>query len=324
MNANGQAARAERATRAEAPDSLTGVFDLKRSGGSLGMLIILLEELEIQRTLHGAPSAELVMVGDAAQLLPGADAPEAGAPGEAGKLAVLASVARAMSGISGCRSWGPGEADLPADCRLWPDPALLVQERYSYDSTARIRNYFARTGSIPRLSVKPELLAQAKAYLEQHSGGRLPVAVHLKSSANQPGQSNADVASWRALFCCQEARGSHFFLLGDDAANAGFADLPNVTSAMSDGIRLDGYLALLQASRLFMGMMSGPSNMALFGETPYLIFKHPDHHAAEMKIELGDCDHYSFALAHQRVLREFDTAEHLNRAFTGAIRQVSR
>ena len=67
-----------------------------------------------------------------------------------------------------------------------------------------------------------------------------------------------------------------------------------------------------------MGMMSGPANMALFGENPYLIFKNPDHHAKEMAIELGDKDQYSFALPGQRVLRIWDTTTNLIEAFEKA------
>ena len=86
---------------------------------------------------------------------------------------------------------------------------------------------------------------------------------------------------------------------------------------------IDGDLALIQACPLFMGMMSGPANMALFGNNPYLIFKNPDHHAAEMALEIGNNDHYPFALGYQKVLRIWDTAEILIDSFTNATEHIT-
>lgn len=313
---------------------LAGIWDVSRSAGSIGMLLILLEELEIQRQIHHADAVEVILVGDTKYLLDASlresvDAPSGlGLPDSAG-LSPVMSVLNAMSGIAGCHVCADRMALrdaarlLDGNCVPWPDPEMLVHGRYTYDSTQIIQAYFARTGSIPKLSVNEELLAWARAYLLEKSKGGLSVAVHLKNNPATPGQSNADLESWLAFFSnCANRHDAHFFLVGDDATNQNFRNLPNVTIAQSDGVRLEGYLALVQAAGLFMGMMSGPANMALFGRTPYVIFKNPDHHAREMAVELGDAERYPFALDNQRVLRVWDTTENLSSAFEHATGQM--
>jgi len=313
---------------------LAGIWDVSRSAGSIGMLLILLEELEIQRQFHHADAVDVMLVGDAKYLLDAslcarADAPYGLGPPDGAKLSAATSVLKAMSGVAACHVCADRTALreaaslLDGNCVIWPDPAMLVQGTYTYDSTKIIQSCFARTGGIPRLSVTAELLAWARAYLLEKSKGGLSVAVHLKNNPAAPGQSNADLGSWLAFFSnCANRFDAHFFLVGDDATNDHFRSLPNVTIARNDGIHLDGYLALIQVADLFMGMMSGPANMALFGKTPYAIFKNPDHHAREMAAELGDADRYPFALDNQRVLRVWDTTENLSSAFERATRQM--
>ena len=303
---------------------IIGIFDLARSGGSLGTLLILLEELGIQRRIHAAQSCEVVFIADAGQLFPTLSLESASTFRGKANLAVLAKVARAMSGIACCHEPGNIDADslTRSGCIFWPDPERLMQGAHLYDSTAAIQSFFSRSGGIPRLSVKGELLAWAKLYLEEKSGGRLPVAVHLKNNPYVRGQSNAGFNAWKALFSCECCSDAHFFLLGDDEVDGSFHSMPNVTITRKDGIPLEGCLALIQASAMFMGMMSGPANMALFGETPYAIFKNPNHHAAEMAVEIGAADAYPFALANQRVLRIWDTPENLIGAFEVMTRQM--
>lgn len=313
---------------------VAGIWDLTRSAGSIGMLLILLEELQIQRQIHHADVVEVILVGDARYLLDvglseRADAPSGLGLPDSARLAPVMSVLQAMSGIAACHVCVDRKAIRDAtnlintNCVPWPNPRMLVQGEYTYDSTKVIQSYFSRTGSIPRLSVTVELLTWARHYLQEKSGGRLCVVVHLKNSPNVSGQSNAELESWGAFFSnCKRNVHAHFILVGDDATNEAFRSLSNVTIAQSDGIRLDGYLALIQGADLFMGMMSGPANMALFGKTPYVIFKNPDHHAKEMILELGDADRYPFALDNQRVLRIWDTTENVTRAFEHATRQM--
>ena len=88
---------------------IAGIFDLARSGGSLGTLLILLEELEIQRRVQRAEVVEVVLVADAKDLAVGIPRERAHAPGGAGlprsaDVSTLMTVVRAMSGVTGCHA----------------------------------------------------------------------------------------------------------------------------------------------------------------------------------------------------------------------------
>lgn len=309
---------------------VVGIWDMTRTSGSLGLLLILLEELQIQCRMHGADTAEVILVGDVRYLVDGGLESGHGARDgwgltNADRLSSSLAVLGAMAGVSACHVCNDSQAVAHAaalirtDCIVWPDLGRLARGDHTHDSTQLIQAFFARTGSIPRLTVTPERLARAKRYLRDRSGAQLCVAVHLKHNRNAPGQSNADLEEWQAFFsACEGNYSAHFVLIGDDATDGKFDRLRNVTIARDDGLHVEDYIALIQAADLFMGMMSGPANMALFGTTPYVIFKNPDHHATEMAAEIGDADRYPFALENQRVLRQWDTAASLGSAFERA------
>lgn len=315
---------------------IAGIWDLLRSGGTLGTLLILLEELQVQRRIHQADTIDVIVAADAKQLCGNEGAERFDrSGGDTGSrietVAPLIAVLRAMECVSGIHVC----TDAPSarktaemtgsDCIVWPPLETLIEGRHNYDSTRVVRDYFARAGEIPALCVTPELSAWAKGYLEHQAAGRLPVAAHLKNDPAAAGRSNANAGAWLAFMeRCERDQRVHFVLVGDDAVPAQFRALSNVTIAKDDGVALDRTLALIQAAGLFMGMMSGPANMALFGTNPYLIFKNPDHHAREMAEEIGSSDRYSFARAGQRVLRVWDTTENLVQAFRYALEPAAR
>jgi hypothetical protein len=311
-----------------------GIFDLKRSGGTLGTFIILLEELEIQRHALGADSIDVIVVTDASDLINGspphlAPSPVVDTYSRDSLIATLESVARAILGSGRCHfllepsEIGEAKRMLGQDRWHWPAPQDLHNGRHHYDSTLFIQAEHSRMGRIPRLKVQPKVLSEARSYL-QSCGGE-PVAVHLKRNERATGQSNADLASWLQFFATRLAQRSpqRFFLLGHDPVDVAFRDRPNVTIVQDDIETIGEHLALIQAAELFMGMMSGLSNMALFGERPYLIFKNPDHHRREMLDEMGEGDAYSFALPDQRVLRIKDEPKNLESAFDSVVRRAS-
>jgi len=318
--------------------TVTGIWHIDRAGRALGTLLILLEELNIQRQIHAVDSVDLLIMGETGELTKDIpleyDGPHASLARlllpENGRLPPLLVALRSMSGLSNIFVYldddGRGciESPFGADTVVWPDFEALKLGTHNYDSTRVVQAYHAQCGSIPRLSVTAELLGRAKAFLQASAKGRLPIAVHLKYNANLVGQSNADIDAWRAFVRdCHNAYPVHFVLVGDDASNARFRGMPNVTVACDHDFHIGGHLALIQASPVFMGMMSGPANMALLGENPYLIFKNPDHHAEEMQAELGDHDRYSFASPHQRVLRHWDSEDALHDAFGDLYREIA-
>jgi hypothetical protein len=304
-------------TNTEIRNQLVGLYDITRTGGALGQLLMLLEELAILREENNLPNAEVFIINDIRQM----DGPFGGnhLSDSNQNIEKLRLVTKAIVGISDCIDLSllssTDVSGLLQDKVLWPHPRDILNGRHNYDSTLFIQKHYKKNGRIPRLSVKDELLGRAVDLIRDKSKKALSVAVHLKSNPKLVGQSNANLAAWRSLFIFGQSFPAHFFLVGDEQTNADFRDLPNVSIAYDANFTLDGYLALIQACELFMGMMSGPGNMALFGAKPYVIFKNPDHHVSEMFREIGSLDRYSFSTGHQRVLRTWDTEESLVAAF---------
>lgn len=296
---------------------LAGIFDLMRTGGSLGQLLIFLEELAIQIELSELDTAEVFIINDTQELFDGI---KRSAP--VSNITILQTVASAMTCVAKCHDLTTlpvtKARQLIGSTTLWPAPDNLLQGRHNYDSTSAIQDYQRRCGCIPRLSVRNELLKHATRHVQEHAAGALSVAVHLKQNPNIVGQSNANLDAWSTFFNHGQGYPAHFFLIGDEKTNVSFRHLPNVSIIRECGMAIDDDLAIIQACHLFMGMMSGPSNMALFAGKPYIIFKNPDHHVAEMNLEIGENDHYPFALRHQKVLRLWDTSDNLISAFTNA------
>jgi len=153
--------------RVGSPERMTriaGIWDLRRSGGSLGTLLILLEELQIQRRIHDADAIHMVIVPDAAELVGGMSSVLADGTGDAlggsdfEKLGLMAEVSRAMSGVADCHVC-IGQAAIQnvknlmrIGCVPWPDPELLVRGKHCYDSTRMVQDFYSHAGNIPRLS----------------------------------------------------------------------------------------------------------------------------------------------------------------------------
>lgn len=144
------------------------------------------------------------------------------------------------------------------------------------------------------------------------------VALHLKNASKGDTESNANFSVWREFIESDEATRVRFLLIGSDRVPEEITSLPNVTSLNEQGLSIAEQLACIQNSSAFMGMASGPANSAILSKVPYIIFKHPLHHAEAMKKEIGDADHYDFSQENQKIVREYETTERLS-AFLGNI-----
>lgn len=312
-------------------NKIIGIFDLMRTDGSVGNLIILVEELAIRckelENEFGIFDADILILKDTSQIFNDSDDIDFNNNNDT-KTTLIQTIANAMGVISTCHDFTSAKftdfQELLTKCVLWPDPESILCESHNYDTTQRIQAYYRRVGSIPKLFVKSALLIRAECYVADKAAGSLTVAVHLKQNPNSVGQSNANLSAWYTFFQRAADRyRAHFFLIGNEESNAIFSDLKNVSITHKDGFAIDGQLGLIQVCQLFMGMMSGPSNMALFGDNPYLIFKNPDHHSTEMKSEIGDNDQYPFGIGHQKVLRILDTVDSITYAFEMVVQHIN-
>ena len=315
---------------------ILGIWDLRVSPVSLGGLLILVEELQMQRTIHRTDFADICVVGDAAHLLP-----IRGAQADGGLVTLLDSavckdsaLSSALLDIEGIGVYYLCDtiAALRDFLRTSPYPYVtwpalneqgLVSHRYA--STMFAQKFYRENGFIPYLSCKTEPIRWAIQFLERHVTPCMPAVVHLKNNPNEQGSSNADFDAWLAFFkACYQQYDVMFIVIGSEEIDQRVHKLPNTLVARDFGSNLSRDLALIRTAFIFMGMTSGPCNMALFSETPYVIYKNPGHDAEQMALELGKSDRFPFATPSQKILRVFETRENLMSEFVHLFTQVNR
>lgn len=188
-------------------------------------------------------------------------------------------------------------------CETWPELHGDTLTRPTYTGTLFLQKHYARRGRIPILRMKHPFIKKAHQFIGKHAGDKTAVAVHLKNNPADT-RSNADFGVWFEFIRTAAGQGDFsFFLIGNEEIDEGITRMPNVTVTHDCGYGLIDDLALVGAADLFLGMSSGPCNAAIFGRSPYAIFKDPDHHAAEMKREIGDADRFPFAFPGQHFFR---------------------
>lgn len=315
---------------------ILGIWDLRVSPVSLGSLLILVEELQMQRTIHRTDFADICVVGDAPHLLP-----IRGMKANGGlvtlldsaicKDSALLSALLDMEGIGVCYLCDTIAAlrvflrTSPYPYVMWPtlNEQGLVSHRYA--STTFAQRFYCENGFIPYLSCKAEPIRWAIQCVGRYVIPCIPVVVHLKNNPNEQGSSNADFDAWLAFFkACYQQYDVMFIVIGGEEIDQRVRRLPNTLVARDFGSNLSRDLALIQTAFVFMGMASGPCNMALFSETPYIIYKNPDHDAEQMALELGQHDRFPFATPFQKVLRVFETRENLMSEFAHVYTHVNR
>ncbi len=199
------------------------------------------------------------------------------------------------------------------NCMIWPKQlqhATLIHDQYAYDSTLSLQMTFLEHGYVPELVMKPIVMAWAQDFLRQKATRKFPIVLHLKNSQVATSKNNANRQEWRKfLVYAGRYTGVVFVLIGNESVDGDIRTLPNVIMAQDFGCSLAQELSLVLAAGAFMGMSSGPSSMAIFSKTPYLIFHDPEHGHGTIIREIGDLDSFSFAKPGQRFLRRDDVAE---------------
>lgn len=197
----------------------------------------------------------------------------------------------------------------------WPYALVRAQSDFSYFSFTRVIALHAASALRPRLQWCKQSLALAHQ-IRKEFPGKL-IGVHLRSV--QPfsrEESNADGYAWNEFFAEHAEAGlCDFVLIGDDPLPSGLELRSGVSRSISTKIDLATQLALVGVSDGFLGMASGLCTAANFSDTPYVIFKHPAHHAAEMASELGASNIFSFAGDRQQLWRREANVTSLNEAF---------
>jgi hypothetical protein len=301
---------------------LYGIFDFNKSSALLGDFLGLLEELLIISIKKKYSRIEICFIGNSFRLLHATE---------------LKSPNKEWLYISGCnsnlKSWigqlsisllkfdsyyvFPNNQTLSKFLKInranndtWPTQEKLKTEEKNYGYSTLAKKQFKEKGSIPYLEFKADIIRSALDFIDNYITPHRLVTVHLKNSTRMSGKAdwyNADFDAWISFF--KKSLSSFdvkFLLIGDEVIPEEIHKLPNVliSQKFSNSLTLD--LALIQTSYAFMGSASGPSTIAKYSATPYLIYKNPNHHVNEMKKDLGSTDNYNFARSFQRLIRKLE------------------
>jgi hypothetical protein len=267
--------------------TVRGLWDLDREPLSLGGLLLLRAELELL--------AALCHVRRISFSLSSASGGHSVQP-----TSLVVEILKTTTYDMAFEPYRPAEA-------YWPDKADGAPSEFSYQFFDRCSALYRWSGVRPSLAWNERTLRAAREVRRSFSG-RLYTA-HLKQlSGAGSEQSNANLINWHSFLKTSAAPGrEEFLLLGNDELPRVFQEMPGVHMAMPRGMALSTQLALVAMSDGFLGMASGVCAAAILSDVPYVIWKHPRHHAEEMARQIGSGDTLAFASGAQKIKRAVDS-----------------
>ena len=200
---------------------------------------------------------------------------------------------------------------------IFPTPNIymeLIANKYNnknnlYDTTKVTQLLYKNYNILPYLKFN-----QTKTYLtnlKEQNKDKIFISLHLKNVSKGDTQSNANFSIWQKFLESCFSLDVCFLLIGSDPIPQIIKNLDHVISLHDENVPFIEQLICIQQSTGFIGMSSGPANIAILSPVPYIIFKHPNHHADIMYNELGDSTHYNFSSPNQSFLREHESVERL-------------
>ena len=293
--------------------NICAIWDIQKAGSGLGSLLLFQEELLLYREILKFEGIDLFFLTGSKKV----------------SFSYLASIAQLnpfIQSIHILKDIGNIRNDqIQQGCFLWP--STKIDEKFSYqESTLHIQTLWKQKGNLIAFECPPDVKEKAVSWMQSHIPSECyPVSIHLKNST-QNKQSNANQAEWLKFFkdCRYKELPVIFILIGDDPYDTSFGDCPNCIITKNHGGSLELDLSLVQNSLFFMGMSSGPCNIAILSELPYLIWKNPDHHAKEMARELNKNGQFPFSNDRQMLLRQNDCFENIVDHFTGLFNKMKK
>lgn len=293
---------------------IVGIFDWNEPG-RLGSLLLHLTELSIKSDLTG--SFDLIVTNAAVKKqneFPGTliqfNENDAGASGLGPVFKVIFDFKK-IRNVYVCESIHTLDLNdfikINGQSEFWPEPESFLKNNHSYDSFRNLNTLFHETAVTPRLEMKSETSKNAREFLERHAKGNCRIVVHLKNNGEKQNISNADFNEWISFF--DESYNQYpnlcFCLIGNELPSLSFPPNTILTNMLGSDLATD--LAMIPIAQAFMGMSSGPCQMAILNEVPYLIFKNSGHHPEKMQDEMGQMNRFLFANNHQHFFREHET-----------------
>ena len=212
------------------PLKIMGFWDLSRSPLTLGGLIILAQELNIQCFLTRIQTADICFLDE--RVDPSSDSI---LDLHSQRELLYDPVTKILKGLSWVQYCflAPSLSKLKAFCkregyRLWPNLDEEESGANDYGSTQAIQKNFLQYGAMPFFSFKTEQAQWAKNFKKRHAGIRAMVVVHLKHNPKLRGCSNANFSEWFKFFKSMQQRPVLFLFIGNDVIDPAIQNLPNV------------------------------------------------------------------------------------------------
>ena len=310
-----------------------GIWDLHLSPLTIGGLLFFIVELQIQKLLYNCKSTDICFVGTTDELSSSGKTilnPIDTTGAKTKQLSTPLLILKGMKGIENyfqCPTKSEFQKFIHENDKYitWPTFDKNGNTIHKYGTVFFCQNFFHEKGFVPQLSCNDNYLKWANNFLKSNIFPDIPVAVHLKNNRNSPGKSNADFNAWFEFLnqCCRKNPQVKFILIGNENVDPRIIKLSNVIVSRNYRCNLLQDLAIIQTSSMFMGMSSGPCNLALFSSIPYVIYKNPDHDAEEMDLALGNNDKLSFAGPYQKMIRAFETVDNLILNFSHLIESIN-
>lgn len=159
----------------------------------------------------------------------------------------------------------------------WPESREYFARHFAYcDNFDSIQDFYRKNNFIPYLDCRPSTLEWAYTFYIKHVLPDFPVVVHLRNNPLSGASRNAQLDAWlEFLKYCEGRFDVKFVMIGAvGEIDERFRHLPNVLIAKDYHTTAEQDLVLAYRPLIYLGSTSGPSAMAIFSKTPYIIFSY--------------------------------------------------
>jgi len=198
---------------------------------------------------------------------------------------------------------------------IFPSITNHLGETYNYTWHAEIRpmvEFYKKHKRIPHLRIGPLKSSWAYQFFLKHiNPNNIPVVLSLKLTDHDH-QRNADPSVWLPFIAriVKDHKELSFVFVGLKGEELpGIRKLSNVIIAKDYGTSIIEDLALIQKSFIYIATVSGPNTIALFSDTPYIIFQMP---VEQKNYPIKRGENYCFATQYQKL---FDTTYPMSAEF---------
>jgi hypothetical protein len=311
---------------AENQSRLIGLWDLSTEPFTLGGMFNLMSELKCQAEGHSETVAGVCLIWNNEHPLPAGVFPPASTamtllPTANWQDSAVVSAMMAFEGIDNLYVAGSVKEvrkfiqNENGNYSVWPssEPGE-AQINHEYPSTGHVQRFFDANNYVPRIKLRAGPTERAQAFLRDNAPSGQAVIVHIKSDSPIPQERDACINEWAEFIRDHESDSDTTFIaIGNDDVEP-FRNLANVVVARDSGNDLPRDIALIQVGSAFMGLASGPAQLAILGNRPYAVFKPLNIHPEFMKREIGDLPGFPFATPDQYLFRTDPTRENLGSA----------